>query len=90
MTIRARNNSLFYRSQRGADVGDIFMTLIHTAELHRENPFQYLTALQHNAKAVSEKPRDWMPWNYKQTLAALKDAAPQPPAVPAPSPRLAA
>ena len=90
MTIRARNNSLFYRSQRGADVGDIYMTLIHTAELHRENPFQYLTALQHNAKAVSEKPRDWMPWNYKLTLAALKGTAPQPPAVLAPSPRLAA
>ena len=38
MTIRNRKASLFYRSQRGAHVGDVFMTLIHTAELQRQNP----------------------------------------------------
>jgi transposase len=27
MAIRHRNNSLFYRSERGARVGDIYMTL---------------------------------------------------------------
>jgi hypothetical protein len=31
--IRHRNNSLFYRTERGAHVGDMFMSLIHTAEL---------------------------------------------------------
>jgi len=30
MAIRHRNNSLFYRSQRGARVGDIYMALIYT------------------------------------------------------------
>jgi hypothetical protein len=58
MTIRHRKASLFYRSQRGAHVGDVFMTLIHTAELHRQNPSDYLTALQRNYKAVAEKPAD--------------------------------
>jgi hypothetical protein len=72
MTIRHRKASLFYRSQRGAHVGDVFMTLIHTAELHGKNPFDYLTALLRNHKAVAEKPADWMPWNYKRTLATLK------------------
>ena len=42
MAIRHRNNSLFYRSQRGARVGDIYMALIYTAELHAENPLEYL------------------------------------------------
>ena len=77
MTIRNRKASLFYRSQRGAHVGDVFMTLIHTAELHRENPFAYLTALQRNFKAVAEKPAQWMPWNYKTTLANLMAEARQ-------------
>src|SRR3990170_1194761 len=82
MAIRNRNNSLFYRSERGAHVGDVFMTLIHTAELHRENPFEYLTALQRNYKAVAEKPADWMPWNYRKTLADLKAEARHIPASP--------
>jgi transposase len=72
MTIRNRKGSLFYRSQRGAHVGDVFMSLIHTAELHRQNPSDYLTALQRNYKAVAEKPADWMPWSYRHTLADLK------------------
>ena len=29
-----RKNSLFYRSENGAHVGDLFMSLIHTVELH--------------------------------------------------------
>jgi len=33
-------NSLFYRSLHGARVGDIYMALIYTAELHDENPFE--------------------------------------------------
>jgi hypothetical protein len=82
MTIRHRKASLFYRSQRGAHVGDVFMTLIHTAELHRQNPSDYLTALQRNYKAVAEKPANWMPWNYRQTLADLSATATQLPAMP--------
>jgi hypothetical protein len=69
MAIRHRNNSLFYRSQRGADVGDMFMSLIHTAELRGENPFEYLTAILQNEKAVAQHPADWLPWSYRTTLA---------------------
>jgi len=86
MTIRNRKASLFYRSQHGAHVGDVYMTLIHTAELHHENPFKYLTALQRNYKAVAETPAKWMPWNYRQTLETLH-VAPTPPSA---TPRVAA
>jgi hypothetical protein len=72
VAIKHRNNSLFYRSERGASVGDIYMTLIHTAELHGENPFDYLTALQRNYKAVAATPADWLPWTYSHTLARLQ------------------
>jgi hypothetical protein len=64
-----RNNAYFYRTLNGAHVGDIFMSLIHTAELNRIAPFDYLVALQRNAAAVAANPADWMPWNYQATLA---------------------
>jgi hypothetical protein len=66
-----RRNSLFYRSQRGADVGDMFMSLIHTAQLRGANPFDFLTELQRHAKAAAESPADWLPWTYRETLARL-------------------
>jgi transposase len=75
LAIRHRNNSLFYRSERGARVGDIYMTLIHTTELQGENPFHYLTQLMCHESAVAEDPAAWLPWNYRDTLACfLRDA----------------
>jgi transposase len=65
-----RKNSLFYRSENGARVGDIFMSLIHTVELCEGNPFDYLVALLKNHDRVAEEPDDWMPWNYREALAA--------------------
>ena len=66
--IRHRRNSLFYKTQHGAHVGDIFMSLIHTCELCGANPFDYLTELERHAGEAASNPRDWMPWNYRQTL----------------------
>ncbi|MGC2413911.1 MAG: IS66 family transposase [Stellaceae bacterium] len=63
-----RKNSLFYRTLAGAHVGDVFMSLIHTAELNAVAPFEYLVALQRNADALAANPADWMPWNYQATL----------------------
>jgi len=66
-----RKNSLFYKTQCGAYVGDMFMSLIHTCNLNNINPFDYLTALQTNTASVFKNPSDWMPWNYQATLNAL-------------------
>lgn len=71
-----RRNSLFYRSQRGADVGDMFMSLIHTAQIRGANPFDFLTAIQRHAKAAADSPADWLPWTYRETLARLVQAKP--------------
>jgi transposase len=75
LAIRHRKNSLFYRTPRGARVGDIFMSLIHTCRLCKGNPFHYLTELERHAKDVAARPGEWMPWNYRQTLAAVTTAA---------------
>jgi len=64
-----RKNALFYKTLRGARVGDLFMSLIHTCELCGANPFEYLTELDRHAAELSSRPQDWMPWNYRQTLA---------------------
>ena len=40
-----RKNALFYRTLHGAEVGDLFMTLIHTCQLCGANSFDHLTEL---------------------------------------------
>ena len=76
-----RKNALFYRTLNGAKVGDLFMSLIHTAELHQVEPFDYLVALLRHATALALDPAAWMPWNYTATLARLAaeatDTAPE-------------
>jgi transposase len=74
-----RRNALFYRTLNGARVGDVFMSLIHTAELNQIAAFEYLVALQRHAAAVAKNPADWMPWNYQVTLER-RSASPDPPA----------
>jgi len=66
-----RRNSLFYKTLNGAAVGDLFMTLIHTCELNGVNPFDYLTELQRHSEELKLTPAEWMPWNYRETLARL-------------------
>jgi hypothetical protein len=65
-----RKNSLFYKTENGAHVGDLFMSLIHTCELSDANPFDYLTQLQRHAGELTRNPSQWMPWNYPATLEA--------------------
>ena len=65
-----RKNSLFYKTENGAEVGDLFMSLIHTCELNDANPFDYLTELQKHAEELAKNPADWMPWNYRAGAAA--------------------
>ena len=64
-----RKNAMFFRTEHGAHVGDIFLSLLHTAELCGANPVDYLHALMVNAKLVVACPSQWLPWNYQQTLA---------------------
>ena len=71
-----RKNAYFYKTEHGAGVGDLFMSLIHTCELNGVNTFDYLMALNQHARELSSHPADWMPWTYRDTLA--RQTAPQP------------
>jgi transposase len=64
-----RKNALFYKTQNGARVGDLFMSLIYTCQLNEINPFDYLTQLQRHADRVAAHPALWMPWNYRTAVA---------------------
>ncbi|PYT91922.1 MAG: hypothetical protein DMG41_00935, partial [Acidobacteria bacterium] len=63
-----RKNALFYKTQNGARVGDLFMSLIYTCQLCRANAFDYLTELQKHRRELFRSPAEWMPWNYRNTL----------------------
>jgi len=72
-----RKNALFYKTQRGARVGDMYMSLIYTCELCGVSPFDYLTELHRNADRVAADPESWLPWNYRAAVEpdlALVDA----------------
>jgi hypothetical protein len=66
--IMHRKNSMFYKTIKGAQVGDIYMSIIHTCELCKVNTFDYLQALHSHANAVIANAALWLPWNYKEQL----------------------
>jgi hypothetical protein len=63
-----RKNALFYKTEHGAYIGDLFMSLIHTCNLQQRNPFEYLTALQKHSSEIFQNPSAWMPWNFETTI----------------------
>lgn len=61
-----RKNSLFYKTEHGAAVGDIITSLVETCALSKVNVFDYLVTLLRNARAVRAAPGRWLPWNYQE------------------------
>lgn len=75
MAIRHRKNSLFYKTQRGAQVGDLYMSLIYTCYFAKVDAFDYLTELQRNRERVLAAPAEWLPWNYREQLIKSSPAS---------------
>lgn len=63
-----RKNSYFFLTQNGANVADLYMSLIYTCELNGANPFDYLNELELHAAELAAAPENWMPWNYRLNL----------------------
>ena len=70
MAVLHRKNSMSYKTERGAEVGDLFMSLIHTCRLNDVNPLDYLLALARHHQEVAEHPEAWLPWIYRTTVEA--------------------
>ena len=74
--LRYRNNSLFYKNEHGAYVGDVLTSLIETCRLNGINPLDYLRALMENRSAVFADAAAWLPWSYRDTLHATEAPVP--------------
>ena len=72
IVIRHRRNSLFYKTDHGARVGDAMMSVIRTAMQNNINAFEYLNVLQAHVKEVHATPHLFLPWNYRETVALLQ------------------
>src|SRR5437867_4860538 len=70
-SLRHRKNSLFFKTQAGADIGDILMSQVRTCVAGRVDPVHYLTMIGTHAAAARASPEAWLPWTYKTTLEAL-------------------
>ena len=63
-----RKNSLFFKTEHGALIGDIFMSLIQTCAMNGENPYNYLLEIHKNPELVKANPENWLPWNFGHNL----------------------
>lgn len=70
-----RKNSLFYKTQAGAWVGDVLMSLIETARLSGINVLDYLTVLYERSEALRRHPMAFLPWNYGEQAIKKSQAA---------------
>jgi transposase len=64
LAVMHRKNALFYKTQAGAAVGDILMSIIETCRLNRVNVWEYLLAVVRNERAVGRDPSAWLPWKF--------------------------
>ncbi len=72
---RGRKNAMFYKTQAGADVGDVITSLIATCQLNNVNIYDYLTSLQRHRRSVELNPERWLPWNYQENLEQNHEVA---------------
>ena len=68
--IRNRKNALFYKTQHGALVGDIMMSVIYTCWINDINPLEFLIQIQRNRSKVLQNPEQWLPWSAPLEKAA--------------------
>jgi transposase len=72
--ILMRKNSMFFKTEHGAAVGDMLASLIRTCRLNGVNAWDYLVTIVRNKKDARSNPHLYLPWNYKgdevESLAA--------------------
>jgi transposase len=69
-----RKNSLFFKNDHGAAVGNIIMSLIESCRINGSDPWAYLVTVRKNAAAVRKNPELFLPWNYAKFAAELRAA----------------
>jgi hypothetical protein len=68
---RHRKNSLFFKTQAGAEVGDVLLSVTRTSVKNSIDPVDYLSAVASHPDDVRRSPKSWLPWNYRKNLKTL-------------------
>lgn len=64
LAVLHRKNTLFYKTEVGAAVGDSLMSVIETCALNHINVWEYLLWVVRNERAVRRDPSAWLPWDF--------------------------
>src|SRR6266542_1329864 len=67
--ILMRKNSLFFKNEHGAAVGDILASLIQSCRLNGVNAWDYLLTIIRNKSDARRNPHQYLPWNYNREEA---------------------
>jgi transposase len=59
-----RKNSLFFKTEHGAAVSGIVLSLIESCRLNGGNPWEYLLRMMRHPDDVRRNPASYLPWNY--------------------------
>jgi transposase len=65
LSVLNRKNSLFFKTENGAMIGDIITSFIKTCDAAKINPFDYLVWIQENKDQVRKSPSEFLPWHFK-------------------------
>jgi hypothetical protein len=69
-----RKNSLFYKNEHGAEIGEILLSLIETCRLNGISAWGYLLTIVRNKSEVHSQPQQFLPWTYKRDEAEPRAA----------------
>ena len=67
LIIRSRKNSMFYKSEKGAEVANILTSVVATCAQNNVNAFEYLVWIQQNRVALKANPELYLPWHFKSS-----------------------
>ena len=65
LVARNRKNAMFHKTQAGADIADVIMSMIATAAEADVNVLNYFNTLQRQQNEVRANPEKFLPWNYQ-------------------------
>jgi len=65
LAVLHRKNALFYKTEHGAAVSDIVMSLIETCRMNGVSPWDYLVWVLSHLREVRGRPQQGLPWNYR-------------------------
>ena len=71
--VRYRDNSEKYLTERGASVGDFYMSSIETCILNKKNPIDYFEFCITYRKFIADDPELFLPWNYLETKKEFEE-----------------